>query len=225
MRIGCDIISVLLKDEAYSSLIKMINEGKIKYDETYSLNKIAVELNMSRTPVRDAIQKLCEERRIDLFPSRGFRLHKMSSSEILQIYHFTMAIEGYCVICLAKAHNSEDKKGYIEKLRILLDQMKECVSDSVPFADFYRPDNEFHHVIISSLEDEHFNELSDSKNGFYDHPELHLTSNPVQRKAIINYHQRIFDAVCSGDPCGAYNALLEHADSIYSNYVSQTKNP
>ena len=144
----------------------MINEGKIKYDETYSLNKIAVELNMSRTPVRDAIQKLCEERRIDLFPSRGFRLHKMSSSEILQIYHFTMAIEGYCVICLAKAHNSEDKKGYIEKLRILLDQMKECVSDSVPFADFYRPDNEFHHVIISSLEDEHFNELSDTKNGF-----------------------------------------------------------
>ena len=45
--------------------------------------------------------------------------------------------------------------------------MKECVSDSVPFADFYRPDNEFHHVIISSLEDEHFNELSDTKNGFY----------------------------------------------------------
>ena len=63
-------MSFLLKDQAYDKLIQLINEGKLKYGETYSLNALAQDLEMSRTPVRDAIQKLADENRIDVLPSR-----------------------------------------------------------------------------------------------------------------------------------------------------------
>lgn len=53
-------MSLFLKDEAYEQLVQMIDDGKFEYDKKYSLNQIAIELNMSKTPVRDAIQKLAE---------------------------------------------------------------------------------------------------------------------------------------------------------------------
>ena len=66
-------MTLLLKDEAYEQLTQMINSGKFEYGKKYSLNQIAADLNMSKTPVRDAIQRLAEERRIDILPSRGDR--------------------------------------------------------------------------------------------------------------------------------------------------------
>ena len=87
----------LLKDEAYQILLDMIKDGKIKYGQRYSLNALSSELNMSRTPVRDAIQRMCDEGRMEMLPSRGFQLHVMDRSEMLQHYHFSNAIEGYCV--------------------------------------------------------------------------------------------------------------------------------
>ena len=52
---------------------------------------------MSKTPVRDAIQKLADEKRIDILPSRGIQLHMPTADEVKQHYHFSNAIEGYCV--------------------------------------------------------------------------------------------------------------------------------
>ena len=90
-------MSLFLKDEAYEQLVQMIDDGKFEYDKKYSLNQIAIELNMSKTPVRDAIQKLAEEKRIDILPSRGIQLHMPTADEVKQHYHFSNAIEGYCV--------------------------------------------------------------------------------------------------------------------------------
>ena len=54
-------MSMLLKDEAYDKLIRMINDGELVYGQTYSLNILASQMGMSRTPVREAVQKLCDE--------------------------------------------------------------------------------------------------------------------------------------------------------------------
>jgi len=221
-RSGCDFIT-LLKDSAYLSLIKMIDDGKIKYGEIYSLNVIAGELNMSRTPVRDAIQRLCDENRIDLLPSRGFCLHVMTEEEVRQLYHFSSAIEGYCAVCLAKQYKLEGQNRYIEQLRDLVSEMERCDLDTVSFGSFYALDNQFHDTLIKSLEDPYLNALSQSKRGFYDHPELHLTEIPLDRTSILSCHKQILAAILSGDPSAAYQAVLEHADLVYENYQKQSQ--
>ncbi|GFI62101.1 HTH-type transcriptional repressor RspR [Clostridiales bacterium] len=223
-RNGRDFIT-LLKDEAYSSLKKLINEGKFKYGETYSLNTIASELNMSRTPVRDAIQKLCNENIIDLLPSRGFCLHTMTSEETLQLYHFSSAIESYCASCLAKQYSKNPENIYVEKLKNLLERMKSCNLETAAFDEaYYHLDNSFHHTLIESLEDTRFNMLSESRFGFYDHPELHLTEVALNKKVILSCHELIVEAILAGDADAAYRALLEHADIVYENYKKQASN-
>ena len=75
-------MSLFLKDEAYEQLVQMIDDGKFEYDKKYSLNQIAIELNMSKTPVRDAIQKLADEKQAAVFNFICQPLMKSSSTTI-----------------------------------------------------------------------------------------------------------------------------------------------
>lgn len=54
-------MQLLLKDQAYQALLEMIWSGNLEVGEIYSLTKIAQDLNISRTPLRDAIQRLSDE--------------------------------------------------------------------------------------------------------------------------------------------------------------------
>ncbi|WP_323444641.1 GntR family transcriptional regulator [Desulfitobacterium hafniense] len=209
-----------MKDEAYSYIIDLINEGKIKYGEIYFINDIAAELNMSRTPVRDAIQRLGEENRIDILPSRGFRLHYLTEDEIVQLFNFSSAIEGYCAARLAETYKSQGHSSYVVQLGTLVKKMHSSDLEHISFKEFYFLDNEFHRVLISSLEDNYFINLNDAKKGFPDRPELHLIKNFISRSDILQAHQRILDAICSGDSGKAFLAMLSHADMIFRCYKS-----
>ena len=201
----------LLKDQAYDLLLGMIEDGRIRHGETYSLNAVASDLGMSRTPVRDAIQRMCDEGRMDLLPSRGFQLHRLSKEEMEQHYHFSNAIEGYCVLRLAKYHTDEKVLPYVEKMKHLVHELGKCLDASTPFDAYFRHDKEFHLTILESLEDPYFSSLQYSAMGFYDHPELQMDSG-VSRREVYQCHKNILDCIESGDPHGAYDALIAHAD-------------
>jgi len=181
-------MSLFLKDEAYEQLVQMIDDGKFEYDKKYSLNQIAIELNMSKTPVRDAIQKLAEEKRIDILPSRGIQLHMPTADEVKQHYHFSNAIEGYCVAELAKAY----------------------LDEQTDFGEYFALDRQFHIELIDSLQDPYFSSLKSSGMGFLNHPELQLNEK-VPRQDVYACHEKILDAICKGNHSAAFDAMMEHA--------------
>ena len=208
-------MSFLLKDQAYDKLIQLINEGKLKYGETYSLNALAQDLEMSRTPVRDAIQKLADENRIDVLPSRGIRLHQMTVEEITQHYHFSTAIEGYCAASLANAHQEDNKRPYLQKMQELLTSMWTLADSDQAFGEFFSLDQQFHRELLESLGDPYFSSLEDSPMGFYSHPELQQFTGKISRKDICQCHQNILDAIGAGDPETAYRSVMDHAALMY----------
>lgn len=175
---------------------------------------------MSRTPVREAIHKLSDENRIDILPSRGFRMHYLTEDEILQLYHFSSAIEGYCAARLAETYKSQGNSSYVVQLKALVEKMRSSDLEQISFKEFYFLDNEFHRVLISSLEDNYLINLNDSKKGFPDRPEIHLIENFISKLDILQAHQRILDAICSGDPAEAFLAMLSHADILLRCYKS-----
>ena len=61
----------LLQTKAYDYLINLIKKGELETDKIYSLNQLAKEAGFSKTPFRDAVLRLEQERYIDILPSRG----------------------------------------------------------------------------------------------------------------------------------------------------------
>ena len=72
----------LLQEEAYTHIKEQILSGALREEQIYSETKIAAMIGISRTPVKDALVRLSQERLVDILPSRGFRLHRMSEADI-----------------------------------------------------------------------------------------------------------------------------------------------
>ena len=116
----------------------MIWLGNLEAGEIYSLTKIAQDLNISRTPLRDAIQRLSDEKRIDILPSRGFCLHKFTEEEIKQRYHLTISLEGYSIVRLIEKYKENPKNPYIMKLEECVDLMENGLNEEHTFKEKYK---------------------------------------------------------------------------------------
>ena len=70
-----------LQEHAYDHLRDLILSGALKPNVFYSETKMAAEIGISRTPMKDALVRLAQDKYIDIIPSKGFRLHEMSAEE------------------------------------------------------------------------------------------------------------------------------------------------
>ena len=101
-------VYIPLQQKAYEYLKDKVVSGKLDKDQVYSESYFAKELKMSRTPVREALQRLVQEGYIDVLPSRGFVIHPLTESDIVAMYQIRTAIECFCLSHYA-GHRNDPK--------------------------------------------------------------------------------------------------------------------
>lgn len=109
---------------------------------------------------------------------------------------------------------------YIVEVERLFTEMERADLDEMCFKDFYELDNDFHNALIKSVGEEFFNNVSKENLGFIDHPEIHLSGKYLDRRQILNYHQRIIEAIRNKDVIAGYKALMEHGKYVYEMYLA-----
>lgn len=149
----------MLQDRAYNYLIDMIKQGELEKGKIYSIKKMADEIGISRTPLRDAVMRLDQERYIDVMPSKGFRLHKMTASDIDETYQIRSAIESYCMKQLARNVETERGHEYYYKLAGKVKSQKEIMATTKDPEAFGRKDYEFHRSIVQYVGNESMLEI------------------------------------------------------------------
>jgi len=83
-----------LADEVYDQLVEAIMNQQITAEDRLVQEKLAAELEISRTPVREALMRLEKEGVLMAAASGGFRLAQMDENEVKQLYQARAAIEG-----------------------------------------------------------------------------------------------------------------------------------
>ena len=215
-------MQLLLKDQAYQALLEMIWSGNLEAGEIYSLTKIAQDLNISRTPLRDAIQRLSDEKRIDILPSRGFCLHKFTEEEIKQRYHLTISLEGYSIVRLIEKYKENPKNPYIMKLEECVDLMENGLNEEHTFKEKYNYDNVFHNTLVESLDDNFPEYLSLKDHGFINIPELHIYAKYLDMKVMLAFNKRTLNAIKTGNYEDGYKCMIENADYVYNIYIEHS---
>lgn len=138
----------LLQVQAYDYLINMIKKGELQSGEIYSLNQLSKKAGVSKTPFRDAVLRLEQERYIDIYPSKGFALHTMTKDDIIETYQIRHAIEVYCFKQLSTELNTPRSQEYFEKLSKKVALQKEIAETTHSSEDFGRKDYEFHRSVV-----------------------------------------------------------------------------
>ncbi len=80
-------------DHAYRSLKEMAIRYELRPGDKINEVAIAQKLNLSRTPVREALNRLVVENLIEFETGRGFVARRLDLEEILQLYELRIALE------------------------------------------------------------------------------------------------------------------------------------
>ena len=95
-------------DIAYGIIKEKIDKGIISPGMQIIENNLCETLNMSRTPVREALNRLHAEGYLDYSPGRGFSATFYDAKKIRQIYEMIEAVEGMLAYLLAKRYKELD---------------------------------------------------------------------------------------------------------------------
>jgi DNA-binding GntR family transcriptional regulator len=91
--VDADVPAGRMADIAYATMRKKILDNIWSAGFQATEAEISVELNMSRTPVREALMKLQQEGLIKVTPRHGMRVLPISPEDMAQIYQILTSLE------------------------------------------------------------------------------------------------------------------------------------
>lgn len=205
-----------LREVVCESLRDAIRKGILKPGQRIMEIKLAEELGVSRTPVREAIRKLELEGYVVMMPRRGTYVADMSIRDINEIFEIRTALESLSN-GLAAEHITEDELEHLQRLLVVIGGYikeyedgpdREAAMDKIVKTDIEFHDLLYHAArnnrlvgIISNLRDQltRFRTLS--------------MSYPGRLEATLDEHREIVEAIANGDGRAARKAAEHHMEN------------
>lgn len=137
--------AITLKEKAYIELRRMILNGELKPGAFLTERTLVEMLEMSRTPIRAALERLDVEGLANYTPNKGLVVAEMSIRKVIDLFEYRIAIECFIVRKLSKMiWNTEDLDWFQSNL--LLQQ--ELVGSN-NHHQFTEADTQFHRRLIA----------------------------------------------------------------------------
>lgn len=201
-----------LRERAYVQIKQRIITLKFQPGEYINESAVSKQLNIGRTPVHQALNRLMLEGMVDVIPRKGVIVKPMSIDEVLKIVETRLAVEPYCVQLAAKRADQTQ-----------LDRMTELLGRSGPLVTrrdiegLMELDREFHGAIADAAQNEVLSDILRN---------LHQRSlrfwfvslnDDVHLRNVQSEHQAILDAIVARDAEGAAAQMREHIRSFGNN--------
>lgn len=162
---------------------------------------LARQCKTSRTPVREACNRLCQEGWIAQTRYKGYRIPEISLREIAEIYEYRKVLE--CFTSGRAAEIASDAQ--LQDLAATL----EIENGSNPDAEAFVQANEVFHVTLANLAGNQ--RISDQVKSILEHVHR-LDVLGARRHSEWMSHQQIVAALQAHDPEGARRAMAAHLD-------------
>ena len=195
------------KNFIYEVLRKAILTQEFKAGESLHINKISPELEVSPTPVREALILLEEEHLVNFHPNSSPTVCVLDSQIFRNTFDSVLVLLlGSYEFCIGTGK----KTRLIENMQNAIDAQKELFNRAHDF-DFIESTLNFDLAIIASTENNYLLNLFNNTVGLmtliclYDY-----TNNNVDRLANIKEHEAILNAMMANDHGMARNFLHQH---------------
>jgi DNA-binding GntR family transcriptional regulator len=195
-----------LVDGVYRSLEEAILSGRMRPGERLVESWIAAHLEVSRTTVREALLMLERQGYVVSKPRRGTFVTRLAREEALDLCYNRALLESFAV----RAGYARIGNRVIRHLVSCLDQMQCCrLPEDVP--RLIQIDLTFHQALIEVAESRRLIELWSTLNGQIGALVLRSLENQhASIDDVVAFHQKLLDAIRSGDPQAAQQGVIDH---------------
>jgi DNA-binding GntR family transcriptional regulator len=189
--------------QAYEQLLSAIETGRLKPGDRISVNALAETMDMSRTPVREAITLLEGDGLIDHEPHRGRVVSKLDHQMVDELYAIRVVLEATGAALAAR--NATETE--IDILRDMLATEQSILNDPIRRE---RHNVRFHEAIYRSA---HNRYLLNTLNALQT-PMLLLgpatASDPARLDEAYREHVALVAAIAEHDPDKATAVITQH---------------
>jgi len=197
-----------LREQARQVIRGLIITGQMQPDQLYSVPRLAIDLGVSATPVREALLDLAREGLLEPVRNRGFRVVSLSPGELNDIFAIRVLLEVPVVAEIARARLTPAQA---EQLRELAEATKRAADDG-NLIEFLETDRQFHIGLIATLGNK---PLADLVETLRDRVRLHGFKNGSTREHIAqsaSEHFQLLDALSKQDEAGAVAVMRRHLE-------------
>ena len=194
-----------LQEKAYEYLKDKIARGELEYGKFYSETKMASEIGISRTPFKDALVRLMQDRYIDT-----------------NTYQSRTAVEGFCAFFLHTRRKDPEARAVIRAVERDLELMEQAIRDGAPLSEILDLDLDFHRRIVEFSGNEELIRLYEShKHQLYDiaMKTFELKDRPAN---AAKEHREILRNLVSDDENAAadtYMSVMKHMDNTKNTVI------
>jgi DNA-binding GntR family transcriptional regulator len=197
-----------LREQARKVIRGLIITGQMQADQLYSVPRLAIELGVSATPVREALLDLAREGLLEAVRNRGFRVVALSSNELKDIYAIRTMLEVPSVAEIARAGLAPSQ---LAELRELAAATKRA-ADAGNLIEFLETDRTFHVELIATLGNKPLAELVETLRD-------RVRLQAFKRGSSLEYiaqsaaeHFQLLDFLSKQDEAGAVAVMRRHLE-------------
>jgi DNA-binding GntR family transcriptional regulator len=193
-----------LAGEVYDRLVDALVRGTVNPGDRLIQDRLAEELDVSRTPVRDALLRLKEEGVIEPAGRRGYVVRSLSESDLRDLYGARDAVEGHAAAIVAGL--GEDA---LEAVRAAL--ARATTRKLRSSRDSFEANRSFHRTVVEVTGNSYLLSFFDAIWGraisavayhdFYVHS---------PHDEFVAGHETLIAELAGGDPERARRAMIEH---------------
>jgi DNA-binding GntR family transcriptional regulator len=198
-----------LSDQTYEILRELILRRDLMAGHRVDFDELQERLGVSRTPVKEAFNRLAKDGLVTIVPRRGTYITEFTAEDIAERFHLRQILEtGVVDEVVANLTGTS-----LRKLQQLCGQMEafDATDTSVSaYVDFLRNDSDFHYTIIALAG----NNLLSS---IYEDLNLHLRmassfylASDKQLDRVNQEHRQILSVLEAGNIAGLRKAMENH---------------
>jgi len=199
-----------LRDQVYDILKNMIVLREIGPGEKINEELFAKQTGVSRTPIREALCRLENEKIVKMIPRRGAFVQKQSPETVREVLEVREALEGL-VTRLATLNMDEN---LLNKLRNDLDGISRVPDEKRYLTQYTQADVQFHLLLMKAARNRMLTTMMETVNTHLQIIRLRTVVLPGRAKKTVAEHYRILEAMEKRDAGAAETLMKQHIESV-----------
>jgi DNA-binding GntR family transcriptional regulator len=201
----------LLTESVHDSLQELIFTGELAPGSPLSVPALAARLNVSRTPVREAVQQLIYEGLATHTRNAGARVTLLDDEAMKAVFDVREVLDGLA------AHSATliATRATVEQLRKMVHVQLELLEERPDRHRDAKLDLEFHTLIRDTARSRPLSDALARLDGQSHLYRSDMWTTEVNRRLAVGEHERIVAAIEAGDADGARSAACAHVAGLY----------
>lgn len=205
-----------LRDVVFKALREAIITGELKPGERLMEIKLAKELGVSRTPVREAIRKLELEGLVIMTARKGAEVAPINEKDLMEVLEIRKNLEG--LACELAADNAT--RANIKQFKELNALIEEAVNKE-DIEEITKRDVDFHEAIYAITNNRRLIQMLHQLKEHIFRYRLEYIKDMKNKGAIVEEHNRIITAIEKNDTKNAKKEIEKHIET-QERYILNT---